>query len=76
MCSSFVRKEANRLYWMVNGQLIPRNRSDKDVEDIYNSYMKRFWGNRKAIVHESGFANAWAAREAEIINEGKKKFAI
>ena len=76
MCSPFVRKEANRFYWIVKGQLIPRSWSDKDVEDIYNSYMKRIWGNHEAIVHESGFTKAWAAREAEVLNEERELVAI
>jgi len=76
MCSPFVRKEANRFYWIVKGQLIPRSWSDKDVEGIYESYMKRIWGNHEAIVHETGFTRAWAAREAEIINEERERVAV
>lgn len=69
MCSPFVRKEANRFYWMVKGSLIPRSWSDSEVEGIYDSYMKRLWGNHEASIHETGFAKAWAGREAEILNE-------
>lgn len=75
MCSSFVRKEANRFYWIVKGQLIPLSWSDKDVEGIYNSYMKRIWGNHEAVVHETGFTQAWAQREAELLNEEIKYVA-
>ena len=69
MCSPFKRKEANRFYWIVKGSLIPRSWPDKEVEGIYESYMKRIWGNHENCVHEDGFARAWAGREAEIINE-------
>lgn len=67
MCSMFVRKEANRFYWIVKGQLIPESWSDKDVERIYDSYMKRIWGNHEACVHEEGFESAWETRELETV---------
>lgn len=67
MCSSFVRKEANRFYWIIKGQLIPESWPDKDVEAIYHSYMKRIWGNHEAIIHEVGFEAAWKKREARLI---------
>jgi len=70
--NSFVRKEANRFYWIVKGHLIPESWSDKDVEGIYNSYMQRLWGNHENCVHEVGFEAAWKAREADIINRRKK----
>ena len=50
MCSPFMRKEANRFYWIVKGSLIPQSWSDKDVEGIYYSYMKRIWGNHENCV--------------------------
>jgi len=68
VCSLFVRKEANRFYWIVKGSLIPQSWSDTDVEGIYDSYMKRIWGNHENCVNEVGFSAAWAAREAEEIN--------
>ena len=54
-----IEKEANRFYWIVKGHLIPDEWSDKDVEGIYDSYMKRIWGNHENIVHESDFEAAW-----------------
>ena len=63
MCSPFVRKEANRFYWIVKGHLIPESWKDEDVESIYNSYMKRLWGNHENCVHEVGFETAWKKRE-------------
>lgn len=76
MCSSFVRKEANRFYWIVKGQLIPESWSDKDVEGIYDSYMKRIWGNHENCVHEVGFEQAWKAREAEKLSRELESVAV
>lgn len=67
----FERKEANRYYWMVKGQLIPDSWSDKDTLAIYESYFKRLWGNHEACVHEIGFEAAWAQRELK----RKRKYA-
>jgi len=72
MCSSFIRKEANRFNWIIRGKLIDKSWSDKDIEAIYHSYFKRLWGNHENYIHEIGFEQAWKAREAEIINEKKK----
>lgn len=58
-----MRKEANRFYWIVKGQLIPDSWSDFQVEQIYYSYMTRIWGNHEAIVHEEGFEDAWNAKK-------------
>jgi len=69
MCSPYVRKEANRLHWIVKGHLIPVKESDKTVEQIYDSYFKRLWGNHEACVHEVGFEIAWKSRETEILDE-------
>jgi hypothetical protein len=77
MCSSFVRKEANRLNWLVKGHLLHPNTSDKDTEATYNSYMKRLWGNCERPENgERGFEQAWKEREAEIFNEDIKKVAV
>lgn len=76
MCSPFVRKEANRFYWIIKGQLIPESWSDKDVEGIYNSYMKRIWGNHEAIVHETGFEAAWKKREVSSSKDEREYVAI
>jgi len=76
VCSSFVRKEANRFNWMIKGKLIDREWSDVDVEKTYNSYFKRLWGNNENYMHEVGFEAAYKAREAEIINEDMDKVAV
>ena len=76
MCSPFVRKEANRFYWLVKGMLIPTSWSDDQVEKIYDSYMKRLWGNHeRAAYGEVGFESAWKAREAEMLDDELKYVA-
>jgi hypothetical protein len=76
MCSPFVRKEANRFYWIVKGQLIPESWSDKDVESIYNSYMKRIWGNHENCVHETGFDIAWSKRQLLLERDEREYVAV
>lgn len=76
MCSPHVRKEANRFYWIVKGQLIPESWSDKDVERIYDSYMTRIWGNHEAIVHEAGFDTAWAKRQLLLEKDEREYVAV
>jgi hypothetical protein len=62
-----VRKEANRLNWLVKGHLININESDKTVERIYNSYMERLWNNvERSEYGLIGFEAAYKKREAEI----------
>jgi hypothetical protein len=61
----FQYKEANRLYWIVKGHLIPKSWSEKDIMSTYDSYVRRLWGNIEAYQHEVGFEQAWKAREAE-----------
>ena len=70
MCSPFVRKEANRLNWLVKGKLIDISESDATVEQLYDSYFKRLWGNNERMEYSSvGFEAAYKAREAEILSE-------
>lgn len=61
----FQIKEANRFYWIVKGQLIPESWSEKDINDIYHSYIERIWGNHEAGTHAIGFEVAWQARQAK-----------
>lgn len=76
MCSPFVRKEANRMNWIIKGKLIDKSWSDKDVEKTYNSYFTRLWNNNENYLHETGFEAAWKAREAEMYNDEIKKVAV
>ena len=58
MCSPEVRKEANRLNWIIKGKLIDTSWSDIEVEKTYHSYFKRLWGNNESYIHEDGFEDA------------------
>lgn len=69
----FQLKEANRLYWMVKGQLIPLSWSDEEILSIYKSYTKRVWGNHETHIHESGFEVAWSMREVSKAKKMQKK---
>lgn len=75
MCSPVVRKEANRLNWMVKGQLIDKSEPDSVVEHIYHSYFKRLWGNHEASIHEEGFNEAYEYRANELLAEEMKHVA-
>jgi hypothetical protein len=59
MCSPYVRKEANRLNWMIKGQLMDKSESDTTIERIYDSYFKRLWNNNENYIHEEGFEEAY-----------------
>lgn len=69
MCSPYIRKEANRLNWIIKGKLIDASWSDDDVERTYDSYFKRLWNNNENYIHEDGFQQAWDDREAEEISK-------
>lgn len=76
MCSPEVRKEANRLNWLIKGKLIDRTWSDESVEKTYDSYFKRLWGNNERMEYgATGFEAAYTAREAEILSEEMEKVA-
>ena len=75
MCSPFVRKEANRLNWLIKGKLIDRSWSDQEVERTYDSYFKRLWGNNESYIHEDGFEEAYKIRESEMLLEEMKNVA-
>ena len=75
MCSPEVRKEANRLNWMIKGQLIDTSWSDIEVEKTYHSYFKRLWGNNESYIHEDGFEKAYEQRVQELLTEEMKNVA-
>lgn len=77
MCSPSVRKEANRLYWLVKGMLIPESWPDNDVERIYDSYMVRLWGNHeRADYGMMGFETAYTNRQEEQISDSLENVAV
>jgi hypothetical protein len=73
-----VRKEANRLFWLVKGHLIPISEPDDIVEGYYESYFKRLWNNESQCLseYERGFEQAWKAREAEMLQIDIQKVAV
>jgi len=76
MCSPEVRKEANRLNWMVKGQLITKSEPDSVVEYLYDSYFKRLWGNHERSQYaDIGFEEAYKIREQEILAEEMESVA-
>ena len=77
MCLPAVRKEANRLNWMVKGQLITKSESDTVVEYIYDSYFRRLWGNHERGQYGTeGFDEAYRIREEEVRNDEIMKVAV
>jgi len=78
MCSPFVRKEANRYFWLVKGHLIPKVEPDEVVEGYYNSYFKRLWNDESGCleIYERGFETAYAVREAEVLDEERSYVAV
>lgn len=76
MCSPYVRKEANRLNWIIKGKLIDLSWSDEDVEKTYNSYFKRLWGNNEMYIHEAGFDRAYAEREEQVYQNDITRVAV
>jgi len=78
MCSPYVRKEANRYFWLVKGHLIPKQESDETVESYYTSYFKRLWNNESQCldIYERGFEAAYKIREAEILDEEVATVAV
>jgi hypothetical protein len=75
MCSPEVRKEANRLNWIIKGKLIDTSWSDTEVEKTYHSYFKRLWGNNESYIHEDGFEEAYEIRAQELLTEEMKNVA-
>tara|TARA_Y100001937_G_scaffold76756_1_gene104226 strand:- start:307 stop:546 length:240 start_codon:yes stop_codon:yes gene_type:complete len=77
MCSPYIRKEANRFFWITKGHLIPRSEPDHVVEKYYESYFKRLWckyqGGDEFERYQKGFEQAYKAREAEILNEKRNQ---
>jgi len=60
--NSFIHKEANRFLWIVKGRLAPDEYSEQDYLDVYDSYLKRLWGNHENYVHEEGFEEAYTEK--------------
>jgi hypothetical protein len=55
-------KEANRLFWIIKGRLIPEQWDEKAVLSVYNSYFDRVWVNTESYYREDGFEEAWCKK--------------
>ena len=49
-------KEKCRIFYIVKGHL---NTSTETIEESYNGYFKRLWGNHENVYHEEGFEEAY-----------------
>ena len=63
--TSEFRKEANRLFWMAKGHLIPDGYSDEDIRTVYGQFFKRFWYNNETYIREEGFDQEYGRRNVE-----------
>ena len=52
-------KEANKMFYMVKGHLIPDEWKDSDIIEMYDGYFKRMWGNNEFPHNKEGFDEAW-----------------
>lgn len=48
-------KEKARIFWMVKGYLPEPHL----IEDAYDGYFKRLWGNHECVYREDGFEEAY-----------------
>jgi hypothetical protein len=62
-------KRANELHWAVKGHLIPKQNDLDEIEKIYDSYLKRMWGNHEYCYRLTGFEVAWSDRLEEDAKE-------
>ena len=53
-------KEANRLFYIVKGMLIPKDWDEKDIVSMVHSYTKRVWYNEET--NDTGFEELWETR--------------
>jgi hypothetical protein len=59
-------KFANELHYAVKGHLINPNYSIEEVKRIFDSYLKRLWGNHERLVYcNEEFEKAWNARNGK-----------
>lgn len=55
-------KEANRIFWMEKGHLIPVHWDDQSIKSVYDSYFQRLWYKEETLYREEGFEEAWRQR--------------
>ena len=67
------RKLANELHFAVKGFLINDWYDDETVMSIYNSYLKRLWGNHERLVYSrEAFEKAWEERVTKMSQYNNK----
>ena len=59
-------REYNRVFFAVKGMLIPKEYTENDMIEMYDSYVRRLWGNheRLSYSHED-FEKLWSERNAD-----------
>ena len=53
-------KDANWLFYVVKGYLIPEDWSEEDIRGMVKSYTKRVWHNHET--NDAGFEELWHGR--------------
>lgn len=59
-------KEANRLFWIVKGHLIPDSWDEQSIRSMERSYFERLWGNNESCYHEVGFEEEWLKKMSKM----------
>jgi hypothetical protein len=59
------KKEIARMFYVVKGHLV----DERTMQQSYDSYFQRMWGNHELCYHEEGFEEAYE----EYLNEGRRK---
>lgn len=54
--------EANRLFWIEKGHLLPLHWTEESIQSILQSYFPRVWYNEESYVSEVGFEEALTSR--------------
>ena len=53
-------KDANWLFYVVKGFLIPEDWSEENIRSMVKSYTRRVWHNHET--NDAGFEELWAGR--------------
>lgn len=54
-------KDANWLFYVVKGYLIPEDWSEENIRSMVKSYTKRVWHNHES--NDAGFEELWNKRK-------------
>jgi hypothetical protein len=61
-------KDANWLFYVVKGYLIPEDWSEENIRGMVKSYTKRVWHNHES--NDVGFEELWDKRKTERGQDG------